>query len=154
MSNSVFNPEEFLDQVTTEQNDTKIIPVPEDDYMGISGKPSVRTWTSKDKSMSGVSLDLPFEIDDAQAREITGRDKIIVRYSIGLDMIEVNGRMQLDMGKGKNVKLGKLREVFDLNVPGQPFGLMMLEGRVARISVTQRADGEDIFNDVKYVNKM
>lgn len=154
MTDSIFNPEEFLDQVTTEQNDTKVIPVPEDDYMGTSGKPNVRTWTSKDKSSSGVSLDLPFEIDDENAKAVTGRGKIIVRYSIGLDVVEVNGKMQLDMRKGKNVKLGRLREVFDLNVPGEPFGIMMLEGRVARISVTQRADGEDIFNDVKHVSKL
>lgn len=154
MTDSIFNPEEFLDQVTTEKNDTKVIPVPEDDYMGISGKPNVRTWTSKDKSSSGVSLDLPFEIDDEKAKAVTGRDKVIVRYSIGLDVIDVNGKLQLDMRKGKNVKLGRLREVFDLNVPGQPFGIMMLQGRVARISVTQRAEGEDIFNDVKNVSKM
>lgn len=39
MSESLFNAEEFLDQVTTEVNDTKVIPVPEDYYLGIAGKP-------------------------------------------------------------------------------------------------------------------
>lgn len=78
----------------------------------------------------------------------------MVKYSFGLDTIEVDGKLRIDTGKGKNIKLGRIREVFDLNTPGQPFGFGMSEGRQARLHVTQRAEGEDIYNDVKTVTKL
>ena len=35
MSDSIFNPEQFLDQVYEEANDTKTIPVPEGEYLAL-----------------------------------------------------------------------------------------------------------------------
>ena len=61
----------------------------------------------------------------------------------------------LDMGKGKNVALGRLREATDLNVPGQPFAMAMFPGRLAKIKVTQRPGNEpdQVYNDVRGVTK-
>ena len=61
----------------------------------------------------------------------------------------------LDMGKGKNVALGRLREATDLNVPGQPFAMAMFPGRLAKIKVTQRpgTEPDQVYNDVRGVTK-
>lgn len=151
MSESIFNAEQFLDEIYEEQNDTKVIPVPEGDYIGTVEEVKARTWVSKDKLSSGVSLDVVFLIDDENAKQATGRDKVMVKYSIGLD---VTPELRIDFSRGKNVKLGKLREVFNLNTPGQPFSFHSMKGRMARVTVTQRPseDGQDIYNDIKYVS--
>jgi hypothetical protein len=60
----------------------------------------------------------------------------------------------MDTGKGKNVTLGRLREALGLNQPGTPFSFRQLIGRAAKISVTQRVDGDQIYNDVKGVVKL
>lgn len=152
MSESIFNVEQFLDEVHEQANDTKVIPVPEGEYLAQIHDVKARTWTSKDKSASGVSLDVNFEIDDLNAKTITGRDKILVKYSFSLDMTDQN---KLDFGRGKNVKLGKLREVLDMNVPGTAFSFLNMKGRMAKVFVTQRPseDGQDVYNDVRSVSK-
>lgn len=149
MSDSVFDPEAFLDQTIEGSNDTKIIPCPAGDFLGIVDSFKVRRWEKKDdKTVNGVSLDVMWSIEDENAKQETGRDKVLVKQSIGLDIAE-DGK--LDMGKGKNVRLGRLRAALDLNQPGQSFSFHMLKGRMAKVTVTQRPEGEDVFNDVTTV---
>lgn len=147
MSDSIFNAEQFLDQAITDANDTKVVPVPEgEDYLGIIEDVKARAW-SKD-GQSGVALDVLFNIEDVNVKAVTGRDKVTVKYGFYLD---VTPSGSIDMGKGKNIKLGRLREALGLNIPGQPFSFGMMKGRMARLHVTQRPVGEDIYNDVKSV---
>ena len=49
-----FDPQSFLDAAVTGSNDTKIIPVPMGEYMGIIDKVAPRQWQSKDGTQSGV----------------------------------------------------------------------------------------------------
>lgn len=145
----MFDANAFLDMQVTETNDTKVIPVPVGEYTALISKIEVRPWQSKkDPSKSGLSLDVTCEIDDQAVKEFLGRDKITVRYS---PMLDINDAGMLDMGKGKNIGLGRLREATDLNVPGQPFSFNMLMGRVLKVAVTHRIDGEDVFAEVKSV---
>lgn len=152
MSESIFNPEEFLDQVVEQANDTRVIPVPEGEYLAQVSDVKARTWTSRDKTSSGISLDVMFEIDDQNVKELTGREKVIVKYSPSLDLTPDN---KIDFGRGKNVKLGKLREALDLNTPGVPFSFHSMKGRMAKVFVTQRPseDGQEVYNDVRSVSK-
>lgn len=146
---SSFNPEQFLDQQITETNDTKVTPVPVGDYTAVASDIKCRTWTSKtDPTQSGLALDITWEIDDASVKEFLGRDKVTVKQGIMLDVTESGG---LDMGKGRNIGLGRLREALDLNVAGQPFSFSMIPGRVAKVKVSHRIAGEDIFAEVKQV---
>lgn len=153
MSDSIFNPEQFLDQVYEEANDTKTIPVPEGEYLALVDDVKARTWTSRDKMSSGISLDVVFDVQDENAKAATGREKVVVRYSFSLDL-DAAGR--IDFGRGKNTKLGKLREVLDMNTPGVPFSFLNMKGRMAKVFVTQRPseDGQDIYNDIKSVSKV
>lgn len=148
----MFSPEQFLDMQVTESNDTKIIPVPVGEYTAVAEEVKCRQWQSKkDPSMSGLTLDIKWSIDDSAVKELLGRDKVTVNQGIMLDLTDSGG---LDMGKGRNVGLGRLREALGLNAPGQPFSFMMVSGRVAKVSVSHRIDGENIYAEVKGVAKM
>lgn len=147
----MFNPDIFLQSTTSEANDTKKIPCPVGEYVAIAEKVTARPWQSKDGLQSGLALDIIWAIDDPQAKEVTGRDNVQVKQGIMLDLLENGG---LDMGKGKNVGLGRLREACGLNTPGQPFSPMMIQGRAAKVFVTHRADGEDIYDEIKKVAAM
>lgn len=148
----MFDPSQFLEQQTSEANDTKLVPIPVGEYTAIVEKVEARQWRKKDDpSVSGVALDNIWEIDDAALKQLLGRDKITVKQGIMLDLTETGG---LDMGKGKNVALGKLREAVGLNTPGMPFAPSMLVGRAAKIRVEHRIDGENIYSEVKAVTKL
>jgi hypothetical protein len=148
----MFNPDQFLDMTVTDSNDTKTIPVPAGEYIAIVEEVKCRQWQSKkDPSMSGLTLDIQWSLDDAGVKETLGRDKVTVKQGIMLDITDSGG---LDMGKGRNVGLGRLRDALGLNVPGQPFSFSMLSGRVAKVKVEHRIDGDNLYAEVKGVAKM
>lgn len=150
---STFDPSSLFETTVTEVNDTKIIPIPEGEYLAVIEKADISTWTSRDGTKSGLRLDVHYLIDDEGAKAATGREKLTVRQGLMLDLTE-DGK-SLDMGKGKNVGLGRLREACDLNQPGQPFAMAMIPGRLVKIKVTQRIgdDPETVYNDVRGVTK-
>lgn len=148
----MFSPEQFLDMQVTESNDTKVIPVPVGEYVAVVEEVKVRNWQNKqDPSKAGMALDVFWAIDDQAVKEFLGRDKVTVKQGVMLDLTDSGG---LDMGKGKNVGLGRLREATNLNTPGQPFSFSMFPGRVAKVKVEHRVDGETIYAEVKQVAKM
>lgn len=146
-----FDPQAFLDASVTEANDTKIIPVPQGEYMGIIDKITPRTWQSKDGTQSGVAIDILWLVEDADVKAFLGRDTVTVKQGLMLDTLSTGA---LDMSKGKNVGLGRLREALNLNQPGQPFSFGMLPGNAGKISVSHRISGEDTFAEVKSVAKL
>ena len=146
-----FDPTTFLNTTVEEANDTKLTPCPVGEYLAVATKVDAKPWASKDGSSSGVRLEVTWEIDDANVKALTGRDKVTSRQSLMLDLNESgNG---LDLGKGKNVGLGRLREALDLNTPGEAFAFSMIEGRLAKVAVSHRVNGEDIYDEVKKVAK-
>lgn len=148
----MFDPNQFLDMQVDGTNDTKKIPCPAGDFPGIAEKVEVRSWQKKDDpSVSGLTLEVTWVIEDASVKETTGRDKVMVRQGVMLDLTESGG---LDMGKGRNVALGRLREAIGLNTPGQPFSFSMIPGRMALCNVSHRVVGEDVYDEIKKVAKM
>ena len=149
---SAFDPDQFLAQTVEQANDTKVVPCPAGEFMGYVKDFKARQWTSKkDPSNSGVALDITWSVDDQGVKQLLDREEVTVKQGIMLDMTEQGG---LDMGKGKNVGLGRLREALGLNVPGQAFSFPMLSGRVAKLTVSHRVDGEDVYAEVKMVAKV
>lgn len=147
-----FDPATFLDSTIDAPNSTSSTPCPEGDFTAVAGEPIVRPWTSKKDGSSGLALDIVWEVDDARAREVTGRDKVQVKQGIMLDLTPSG---TLDTGKGANVALGRLREAIGKNTPGQPFNFRMITGCVARIAVKHRqGDGDTIYADVKGVARV
>lgn len=136
----MFNPDLFLDQTTTEANDTKFTPVPVAEYVAIIDEVKARQFADKnDSTKTYTSLDVKWLIDDENVKALLGRDKVTVQQSVFLDITESGG---LALGKGQNIALGKLREAVGLNNPGQAFAPSMLNGRMAKIAVTHR-DGKE-----------
>lgn len=149
---SQFDPNTFLEMTTMDSNSTVQTPVPVGEYLAVVEKIEARPWKKKDDpSVGGMALDITWNIDDAGVKQLLEREKVTVKQGIMLDMTETGG---LDMGKGKNVGLGRLRAAMDLNNAGQPFGFKMLEGRMARVAVSHRIDDKDpekIYAEVKAV---
>lgn len=152
----MFDPNEFLSQTITDANDTKLIPVPDnmagEPYLMLAGKVEIRSWQKRDDpSVGGLALDIQWEIQDEAVKEHCGREKLTCKQGIMLDLTDSG---QLDMSKGKNIGLGKLREALDMNQPGQAFSFQMIEGRLAKGHVQHRVVGEDVYAEVKRVVKM
>jgi len=129
-----FDPATFIDAVVTEANATVSTPVPVGEYLATAGEVKIESWVSKaDPTKSGLRAEVPWVIENNDAvSQVTGRPKNTVRQSIMLDLTPEGG---LDMGKGMNVQLGKLREAVGLNQPGQPFSFRMIQGRTGKVKV-------------------
>ena len=150
----MFDPNAFLDMTVTDANSTVSIPVPVGEYVAVPTEVKARTWQSRDGSSSGIALDILWEVDDASVKEFLGRDKVIVKQGLMLDLTESGA---LDMGKGKNIQLGRLRESLDLNKPGEPFAFSMIVGRPAKVRVEHRVNDkntDEVFAEVKGVAKL
>lgn len=145
--NTAFDPDQFSQMPVEEANATVFIPVDEGEYPAVIEKKEFRTIEKSGQ----VVLDISWNLDDAAQKERTGREKLQVRQSIFIDRTPQGS---LDMGAGKNVGLGRLREALGLNVPGQAFTFSMLEGKAARVKTKNRKVDEDVFTDVKGVTRL
>ena len=135
----MFDPNSFFEQVITEIGSTEAVPIPAGEYLATIDKKEVTTWQKKDDpSVSGLKLKITWSLEDQAVRDLLGRDKVVVVQDIMLDTTETGG---LDMGKGRNVELNRLRAAVDLNVSG--FSFHQLDGRMARVTVKQDQDKND-----------
>jgi hypothetical protein len=146
-----FDAQSFLEATVTSSNDTKITPVPMGEYFGIIDKVSPRQWQSKDGSQSGIALDILWLVEDAGVKQLLGRETVTCKQGIMLDLTPQGG---LDLSRGKNVGLGRLREAVGKNEEGQAFSFAMLQGLSAKITVSHRLNNDDTFAEVKAVAKL
>jgi len=143
-----FDPATFLNTTFTEANDTKVIPVPAGEYLAISEKVEIKPWSSKDGSNSGIKLEIVWDIQDENVKALIGRDVVKVTQQQMLDLTDTGA---LDLGKGKNVGLGRIREALGLNTPGEPFAFGMIQGRMAKVAVSHRTYNDEIFAEIKKI---
>ena len=148
----MFDPNQFLETQITESNATELIPIPEAEYAGVIGAVETKVWAKKDDpSISGIKLVVMWDLDSQELLDLLGRKKVTVKQEIMLDLTESGG---LDVGKGRNVGLGRLRAALNLNNPGEPFSFLMMVGRVARLHIGQRLVNDTIYPDIKGVARM
>lgn len=143
---STFNPDSFLNTSTSDANATSFNPVPEGEYNA-----AVKEIKPRSTDSGKAILDVVWSIDDAAAAAATGIANPTVRQSIFLDITESGG---LDIGAGKNVQLGKVREALNQNQKGKVWRPGDLVGGVARITVKHRMVNDDTYADVKGVAKL
>lgn len=146
-----FDTDAFLNSAITGSNSTKVIPCPQGEFLGLADKVSARQVQSKDGTETRIVLEINWLIEDDGARQATGREQVSVKQGIFLDLDPQGG---LDMGEGKNVGLGRLREALGLNDPSAPFSFNMIPGRMAKLQITHRDDPKDAdnkFADVRAV---
>lgn len=145
-----FDPTAFLNQTYDEALDTKLVPCPVGEYLAIADKVEIKPWAARDGSSSGLKLFILWDIQDDNVKQLLGRDSVKVPQDQMLDLTEDGN---LDLGKGKNVGLGRIREALDMNTPGEPFAFGMIQGRMATAKVSHRTAGEDIFAEIKAIAK-
>lgn len=149
----IFDPNTFLDQQETGASSTYIEPIPAGEYTAVVRSTDVREIETK-RGKSQI-LDITWELQDQDLKVSLDRESVTARQSVFLDLTP---EMRLDMGKGKNVQLGRVREALGQNDPGRPWSVRNLLGAgPVLIRITQRADDNDtdrIFNDVKAVSRL
>ncbi|MCA3705035.1 MAG: hypothetical protein INF12_18625 [Methylobacterium sp.] len=152
---SAFDPNAFLDTTVEGANDTVLVPPPAGEFLLIAEKIEAKAWSKKDDpSVGGLKLIVHWNIEDAGVKQTLGRDKITVKQDIMLDLVD--GTNNLDMGKGKNVGLGRLREAIGRNTPGQPFSYSMIPGSMVKGTIKHRPDPKNadvIYAEVAAVAK-
>ena len=145
---TTFDPNTFLNMTVEETNDTKIIPCPAGEYLAVAEKVDIKSWAARDGSSSGLKVEILWDIADENVKAMLGRDSVKVQQQQMLDLTDTGN---LDMAKGKNVGLGRIREALGLNVAGQPFSFGMIQGRMAKVIVSHRAVGEDLYAEIKKI---
>lgn len=140
----MFDPDEFLNTSVEGVLDTRLIPVPEGEFLATVSALGSRVVGENSLPV----LDVTWKIEDnEEVSAITGRPTSTVRQTIWLDISETGG---LDMSKGKNVGLGRVRDAVNQNGPG-PWSAVQLEGAMAIIRISHRIHNEETYADVKGV---
>lgn len=150
----MFNADEFVQVQYQDSTSTHRIPVEAAEYLATIHKVAAKEITIGKGERAGqkaIILDVIYKIDDAAQQEKTGRNPLLITQGIFLDTTERGG---LDFGKGRNVRLGRLREAAGQNAEGQSWSPGMLLGTALRVQVTQRIDGEDVYEDIGKVTKI
>lgn len=143
---SAFDAETFLNATTTEAA-TRRPPLNASlEYIGTLGTPVPRIGIQgkKDPTKTYNFIDFPISIDLTalpKERERVGQDSVTLSHSVSLDVNETG----IDWSPGRNTGLRLLREALNMNVPGQPFSLLSVEGRQVRVSIKH----EDYLGDIQ-----
>lgn len=150
-----FNPEQLLATQTTAAGSTKVIPVPESEYMLKLGKPRFSQFEITKGDNAGKKLTkmtIMAVVDTAvhpEVKEVTKRDKPQVRIDFPVELTEDG--MMLAEGEGINIMMGRLREACGMNQEGVPFSPSMFEDQiiVGKVSHTKPNDAGDVFAECK-----
>lgn len=138
----MFNPEDFKGSTTQEQGSTSVTPCPLGEWVAKIEKVDFRqSQGKKDPSQTYTFADITYEVDNDEVRRTCDREKVTVRQSLIVD-VTPDGK-GLDMAKGKNVGLNRVRDAVGQNVAGQPWAPSMLEGKVCKVKVKHRPDEND-----------
>lgn len=150
---SIFDPKTFATMTFTGANDTKSVPIPVGDWPFEIAKSEITPWSRRGESTpAGFKLVLLMKTSAPEVVAITGRKENAVRYEVMLDLTPEG---MLDMGKGMNVRLGKLREACRLNDPSRPFSFDQFVGHSVVGSITHRpTDAGDLVAECKMVAQM
>lgn len=122
---STFDPDLFMQTQVTDALDTKVTPADEGEYQLQCEKVSAKQITSKTTGQQYFVMELDWEILDDKQRAKTGRNKIMARQSVFLD---INDSGNIDTAHGKNVELGRLRDALGQNKSGKKWSPAMMQG--------------------------
>lgn len=148
-----FNPDDLLNLQLEGANDTKLIQIPADTYIGVIKAMDITEVTQRADNGDEVKrqvLRVSIGIDNEAVKEATGMADPRGRWDCFLDLTPNGG---LDMGKGKNVNLGKIREAVGMNDPTQPFSMRAMVGRPLQATFELKKDKKsgDMFSNITKV---
>lgn len=138
---SAFDPTTFMETETSDALATKLIPVPEGEYMAQISKIEGRKAVNKNQEEMAL-LDITWEVmdPDGKIKKVTGREKLTVRQTL---FLEITAEGALASGEGKNIDLGKLREAVGQNRKGQKWKPSMLANQMATVTVKHTPNDKD-----------
>lgn len=132
---STFDPESFLDSTLAGSNSTKREIAPMGVYPASISKVEVKNGIVQKEGQNfgkqWVALNIQWAIENHALNAKLDQSKVIVFDSV---MLDLDDEGKVAMGKGKNVRLGQLREAIGLN--NGPIQFRAFEGRPAQIKVT------------------
>lgn len=149
MSNSNFDPANFLSMEVDSAFSTVFTAVPEGDYPAqiIEVIPREVATKNGDRIIVGVK----WMVTDPSVAEAIGIDEPTVKQDLWIDQDD-NGA--LSTGVNKNIALGNLRDVLNQNEPGKPWSFAHLIGGSATISVRHSiTDNQRVMANVTNVSK-
>lgn len=139
-----FDPNSFINNAEVQgAMETRFIRIPPGEYLALVEKVEGREADYTDKNgqqRKSPVCEITYRIDDESVRKATGMDNPSISQGIFLD---INSAGQLEMGPGKNIKLGQLRAACNQNDPSKPWRFKMLEGNVVKIKVEQKPNKND-----------
>lgn len=131
----MFDANNFMNAVYTEVNDTKLVPCPVGEFHAQIEAVEPKSGTIGKGERMGqtwAQLLVTYVIEDEAVKSLLGRDVVKVLDGVMLDLTDSGG---LDMGTGRNLRLGRLREATGLNVKDWPFSPHMLIGKRLKVSI-------------------
>lgn len=140
---STFDTETFLNATYEQANSTRLPLVPAGEYKAEADRINVRQGEIKEGENSGdrwYRLELLWSIDSDKLKTQLKMDKVAVKQSFFLDVTDSG---TLDMGEGKNVSLGRLRESLGMNNSGRRFSISSFKGAMATIRVDNKMADRD-----------
>ena len=111
---ATFDANSFLDQQIEGKTSTERILVEPGEYPAFVSDVKSATGFSEKNNEPWARLDVIFEIEDENQKARTGKSRILMTYGVMLELDD-NEPDGLAKGRGKNVKLGKLREALGKN---------------------------------------
>jgi hypothetical protein len=145
----MFDTDTLLETTFSDALDTTQTPCPEGEYTAVLDDFKPRAFKTRDGD-EGAVLDVFWLPQLDAATEASLGRKPRVKQSIFLDLSASGG---LDMGKGRNIGLGRLREAVGQNQPGKPWNFGMLKGSMANVIVSHRIHEGNIYDEVKAVKQ-
>ena len=142
----MFDADSFMSNSVEGELETVSTPIPTGEFPAVIQSVAARSGDKDGKPWA--MLDVTWGIDSQEVSEATGRDVNTCRQSIFLDITESGG---LDMSKGKNVGLGRLRAAVGQNNAGA-WAPSMLEGQPAVVKIDHRMYEGNTYADVKGVS--
>jgi hypothetical protein len=138
---SQFDTETFLNVSVEGELETQMQPIPVGEY-----EASICKVEARQQGEYSI-LEVTWDIQDPELKQELGREKLTSRQSIFLDIDELG---RLDMSKGKNIQLGRLREAVDQNGP-DAWSPRDLYGQLAVVRVSHRKKDNEVYDQIKSV---
>lgn len=141
----------FMNATMDQALDTRILPMPEGEYLAQVEKLVPRTGTGKNGE-NWTAVDVFYAITGPEVEAMNLKKKV-VKGGFMLDLLP-NGN--LDLGPQKNVAFGRFREALGMNVPGQPFSPAMAVGQMVKVRIKHRPNpdnAEIVYDEVAAVTR-
>lgn len=150
-----FDADAFMGEAVDGGMSTRLEPPPEGEYLAVTSDDPPEIRVVKTKNGLSPQLRLTWVIQDEALSEQLGRDRITVRQDIWLDFVPGTKPPRLDLGKGKNVGLGRVRAALGQNEGAWSIPMLASAGP-AKIFVRHRPNEktpEDPYTEVSRVTR-